>query len=267
MIGLRTRDAYGKDLGYMERVPMKKILFFILAICFLFIGCSNVEGQTESGISSEKQEHVDALTEEIVVSETIEHQEASVTPEQAEPAVKVYPLSDTTMENLSDALLSISLEEGGAYVDDTGKMQMDVKLYTYDKYDICDISMLKVGDILVTHAGEVMLNSLERNADGSILVNGGLVEGGFDLVTDDSGCFYERGHNDAKNWYEIGKATIRVSVDFKFYDSSNLEQGEILFYPGSFLIGEVTNYDFTPYNTTIRVENSQIIEMHRVYIP
>ena len=267
MIGIRTRDADGKDLGYMERSPMKKNLFFVLAICFLFMGCSNVEGQTESEIRPEKREHVDALTEEIVVSETVVPQEASVTPEQAEPAVKIYPLPDTTMDNLNDATLSISLEAGDAYVDDTGKMQMDVKIYTYDRYDIGDISMLKVGDILVTHAGEVMLNSLERNADESIFVNGGLVEGGFDLVTDDSGCFYERGHNDVKNWYEIGNATIRVSVDFKFYDSSNLEQGEILFYPGSFLIGEVTNYDFTPYNTTIRVENSQIIEMQRVYIP
>ena len=246
---------------------MKKILFFILAIVFLFIGCSKVEGQTESEIMTEEKECVDALNEEIVVSETVAYQEDYVNPEQEEPAVKVYPILDTTMENLSDAVLSISLEEGGAYVDDTGKMQMDVKLYTYDKYDMCDISMLKVGDILVTHAGEVMLNSFEHNANGAILVNGGLVEGGFDLVTDDSGCFYERGHNDVKNWYEIGKATIRVSVDFKFYDSSNLEQGEILFYPGSFLIGEVKNYDFTPYNTTIRVENSQIVEMHRVYIP
>ena len=66
---------------------------------------------------------------------------------------------------------------------------------------------------------------------------------------------------------EIGEATIRVSVDFEYHDTFDLEKGEILHYPGSFLVGEVINYDFTPYNTTIRVENSQIVEMHRVYMP
>lgn len=187
--------------------------------------------------------------------------------EQSAPASKIYPLPDTTMANLADAILSISLEEGDAYVDNTGKMQMDVTIYTYDKYDMVDISMLKVGDILVTHAGEVEVTALDRKENGTILINGGLDENGFDLITDETGIYYECGYNDAKNWYEIGKATIRVSVDFMYHDTSDLEAGEILYYPGSFLIGEVTDYNFTPYNTTIRVENSQIVEMNRRYIP
>ena len=66
---------------------------------------------------------------------------------------------------------------------------------------------------------------------------------------------------------EIGEATIRVSVDFQGYDQADPELGEDIFYPGSFLVGEVTNYDFTPLNTTIRVEDGQVIELHRAYIP
>ena len=186
---------------------------------------------------------------------------------EQEPAVTVAPLPDTVMENLTDAVLSVSLKEGDAYVDDTGIMRMDLKIYTYDKYDIVDISALKVGDILVTHAGDVEVASLECSETGMISINGGLEAGGLDLVTDDSTIYFETGMNDAKNWYEAGEATIRVSVDFKFLDNRDPEQGEVLFYPGSFLIGEVTNYDFTPYNTTIRVENGQIIEMNRIYIP
>ena len=88
-----------------------------------------------------------------------------------------------------------------------------------------------------------------------------------DLVTDDSGIFYEAGFNDHKSWYAAGNATIRVSVDFIFTDNADPEQGEVIFYPGSFLIGEVTSYDFTPYNTTIRIEDGQIVEMNRRYIP
>ena len=186
---------------------------------------------------------------------------------EKEPAVTVTPLPDTVMENLTDAVLSVSLEEGDAYVDDTGIMQMDLKIYTYDKYDMVDISALKVGDILATHSGEVEIASLEHSETGIVSINGGLKAGGLDLVTDDSTIYFETGMNDAKNWYEAGEATIRVSVDFKFLDNGDPGQGEVLFYPGSFLIGEVTNYDFTPYNTTIRIENGQIIEMNRIYIP
>ena len=213
-------------------------------ICYLFAGCRN--GKTAAKI-----------TEPISTTGT----------EQAAAESKIYPLPDTTMDNLSDATLSISLEEGDAYVDDTGIMQMDIKIYSYDKYDMVDITMLKVGDILVTYTGEVEITSLDTKENGTILINGGLDENGFDLITDETGVFYEGGYNDAKNWYEIGEATIRVSADFVYHDTSDLEAGEILYYPGSFLVGEVTDYNLTPYNTTIRVENSQIVEMHRVYTP
>ena len=212
---------------------MKKLLLLTLALCFLLTGCSSA------------------------------NEEAQPT----EPGAIINPLPDSTMDNLSDAILSVSLEEGGAYVDDTGKMQMDLKIYSYDKYDMVDISMLKVGDVLVTHAGEVEIRSLEHTEGGSIAINGGLDAGGFELVTDDNGIFYEQGFNDAKNWYEVGEATIRVSVDFRYYDNSDFDKGEVIYYPGSFLVGEVTDYHFYPHNTTIRVENGQIIEMHRVYVP
>ena len=186
---------------------------------------------------------------------------------QTESSATIYPLPNATMENLSDAILSVSLEEGHAYVDDTGKMQMDLKIYTYDQYDMVDIANLKVGDAIVRSSGEVEIHSIERNEMGTVFINGGLDNGGFDLVTDDSGVFYEMGYSDHKSWYEIGEATIRVSVDFVFTDTSDLDLGEVIYYPGSFLIGEVTNYDFTPYNTTIRVESGQIVEMNRRYIP
>ncbi len=144
---------------------------------------------------------------------------------------------------------------------------MNLKIYTYDKYDMVDIANLKVGDTVVRHSGEVKVISKEQNEAGTIYINGGLENGGFDLVTDDCGIFYETGFNDVKDWYEIGEATIRVSADFKGIDNADLEQGEVIIYPGDFLIGAVTNYDFTPYNTTIRVEDGQIVEMNRVFIP
>lgn len=233
---------------------MKKLVLLVAVICLMLTGCG------KSGADTKAPENADP-----VGSETT--QSASGNAEQSAAAGVVSPLPDTTMENLTDAILSVSLEEGDAYVDDTGIMRMDVKIYTYDKYDMVDIANLKEGDTIVTHAGEVEVTSMERTASGLIFINGGLEEGGFDLFTDESGIFYESGFNDAKNWYEVGEETLRVSEAFEGRDQSNPELGEVLFYPGSFLIGEITEYNFTPYNTTIRVEGGQIVEMTRMYTP
>lgn len=207
---------------------MKNIIVFFTALCLLLAGCASA--QTES-------------------------------------AHKISPLPDSAMENLTDAILSVSLEEGDAYVDDTGIMRMDLKIYTYDKYDMVDIAGLKVGDTIVRHSGEVTVTSITQSETGAISINGGLENEGFDLVTDNCGLYYETGFNDVKNWYEAGSATIRVSADFRGTDKADLELGEIILYPGDFLVGAVTNYDFTPYNTTIRVEAGQIVEMNRAFIP
>lgn len=188
-------------------------------------------------------------------------------PEQVETAATVRPLPDNTMENLQDAILAVSFGEGDVYVDDTGKLQMKAKIYTYDKYDMVDISMLQVGDTIVTHSGEVQVTALERSATGILYVNGGLENGGFDLVTDDSGVYFETGYSDIKSWYQVGEATLRVSVDFKGSDISDLENGEIIIYPGSFLVEGAVKYDFTPNNTTIRLAEGQVVELNRVYNP
>lgn len=221
---------------------MKRITSLLLILCILLSGCTDSKEMSDIPNTSD-----------------------NTTP--TESTLILSPLPDTTMASLSDATVAVSLEEGNAYVDDTGKMQMDLTIYAYDQYDMVDIARLKIGDIIACHSGDIIVTSMEQNEAGTIFINGGLDNGGFDLVTDDNGVFYEVGFNDHKNWYEVGKTTIRVSADFVFTDSSDLDQGELIFYPGSFLIGEVTNYDFSPYNTTIRIENSQIVEMNRRYIP
>ena len=235
---------------------IKKTIVLWMVFCLLLTGCAaSQKGNGENEIPS------DIATSKAMVSSDTD------STEQPEETHTITPLPDTTMENLTDAILSVSLDEGNAYVDDNGRMQMDLKIYTYDTYDMVDIANLKVGDTVVRHSGEVKVVSKEQSETGTISINGGLENGGFDLVTDDCGIFYETGFNDVKNWYEIGEATIRVSVDFKGIDNADLEQGEVIIYPGDFLVGAVTNYDFTPYNTTIRVEDGQIVEMNRVFIP
>ena len=209
---------------------IKKTIVLLIASCLLLTGCA--DSQKDSGVNE--------VLSDSKNSKVVENFDTGST-EQSEETHTITPLPDTTMENLSDAILSISLEEGDVYVDDSGIMQMNLKIYTYDKYDMVDIASLKVGDTVVRHSGEVKVISKEQNEAGTIYINGG-----FDLVTDDCGIFYETGFNDVKDWYEIGEATIRVSADFKGIDNADLEQDEVIIYPGDFLIGAGRKFDFNP---------------------
>ncbi|MBR4982124.1 MAG: hypothetical protein IKY94_06165 [Lachnospiraceae bacterium] len=181
----------------------------------------------------------------------------------------ISPLPITIdMNQLDNCTVAVSFEEGDAYVDDTGIMRLDVTVYTYDLYDMVDISLLEEGDTIVIRNQEVHVTSLERNDLGLVSLNGGEENGGYDLFTDNSGVYYEMGFNDTKAYYPLGEATIRVSVDFEFYDNSDLEAGEKIYYPGDFLIKDAgIQYDFRVDNTTIVIEDGQIIAMNRVYTP
>ena len=71
-----------------------------------------------------------------------------------------------------------------------------------------------------------------------------------------------------KSYYEVGKATIRVSADMNFYDYSDLDKGEVIYYPGDFLTDKAgIVYYFVPNNTSIVIEDGKIIKMERRYTP
>ena len=131
-----------------------------------------------------------------------------------------------------------------------------------------DISNLKEGDIIVVQGNEVVVETLETLQSGLVFINGGMENGGYDLWHGDSGVYFEHGYNDVKSYYALGEATIRVSADFKFVDSSDLDKGEVTYYPGDFLTSDAgILYSFTPNNTSIVVEDGQIIQMTRIFTP
>ena len=229
----------------------KKMLLVvcIVILCISMIGCGVPKEKENNRIESEAEDNrIENVTEVNNI---------------------ISPLPVTIdINNLDNCTVAVSLEKGDAYVDDTGAMQMDVTVYTYDLYDMVDIASLKEGDIIVIREQEIKVTSLEQNDYGTILINGGLECNGFELFNNDSGVWFESGYNDVKSYYEIGKKTIRVSPDFEFYDSSDLDKGEIIYYPGDFLTDDAgIVYHFVPDNTSIVIENGMIIKMYRKYIP
>lgn len=176
--------------------------------------------------------------------------------------------SDIDITHLDNCSIAVSFNKGDIYIDDAGIMQIDVTVYTYDIYDIVSIFLLEEGDTILLRGKETEISSLVRTEHGSVVINGGLDAGGYELISDDSTVFFETGYSDQKAYYEVGKATLRISADFLFTDAFDLDKGEITYYPGDFLTDDAgILYYFTPHNTSIVIENGQVIAMKRIYTP
>ena len=62
--------------------------------------------------------------------------------------------------------------------------------------------------------------------------------------------------------------TFKDRLNFKFVDASDLDKGEVTYYPGDFLTEDAgIIYNFTPNNTSIVVEDGQVIQMTRIFTP
>lgn len=181
----------------------------------------------------------------------------------------VHPLEETLdVNNLTDCTVAISLEKGNVYIDDAGKMQMKVKVFTYDLYDVVDIATLKAGDTIVRLGKNVEVAELDRLDTGLVRINGGEENGGFDLISNDSTVYYEIGMSDIKSYYELGEATLPVSAEFVYTDESDPDAAKKEYYPGNFLTEDAgIIYSFIPNNTSIVVESGEIIRMNKYYMP
>jgi uncharacterized protein YcfL len=190
--------------------------------------------------------------------------------ESKEPNVNVIsPLPETLDINaLDNCTVAISLENGGAYVNDSGKMVMDVTVYSYELYDMVDIASLKENDVILRKNEEVKVTEIERLETGLVRINGGEENGGFDLVSNDSTVYYESGMNDIKAYYELGSVTLPVSDEFEYVDESDLDADAKKYFAGDFLKDDAgIEYNFSPNNTSIVIENGTIIKMNKTYMP
>ena len=193
----------------------------------------------------------------------------SQTEKEENNAKVINPLPETLDVNaLDNCTVAVSLEKGDAYVDDSGKMVMNLTVYSYELYDMVDIASLKENDVIVRRNEEVTITEVERTDSGLVRINGGEENGGFDLVSNDNTVYYETGMNDIKAYYELGKVILPVSVDFRYIDESESETEAKTYYPGDFLTDYAgLEYNFTPNNTTVVIEDGVIIRMNKVYMP
>ena len=183
-------------------------------------------------------------------------------------AKTVSPLPVTIdMSNLDNCTVHVSFAKNDIFKNDAGVMQLKVKVYTYDLYDMIDIAMLAEGDTIILRGKEVVITSLKQT-DYGIEINGGLDMGGYELRTDEHTVYYEIGYSDVKSYYELGEVTLPISADFIFTDGFDLDKGPVTYHAEDLLADTTEFYfSFTPSDTTIIIENGKIIAMERIYTP
>lgn len=206
-----------------------------------FTGCSSKEEQT-TAVSTEQ---------------TIEREHKTITP--LESGISTSDLK------LGDYIVAASIEDGGIYKEDDDKVFITATLCDYDRYDMTDIGGMSVGDSIVICGDSIEITELE-NSDGTVIVNGGIEDGGYNLVTDEDAVYYASTWDDLKLYYAAGQTTLPVSDDFVMEDSIDPSIGTVTHAIDDILSGSVENW-YTPNNTQLRISDGKIVNLTRVYNP
>lgn len=178
------------------------------------------------------------------------------------PDSVVYPIQPTVDDN---STVAVSLAPKDLWRESTGEVFMNVTIYVYDQYVVAEIADLEVGKFIYLRGENLEITSMVREENGDILINGGAEELGYTLRTDGDGFYYEVSGMDAKCWQEYMQTDALVSPDFRF---TNVEGTCGLVYTlETFLEMEFDDEFFTPYNTTLVLEDGVVISMSRTVTP
>ena len=223
---------------------MRKFVMLSVILCCLLVACGNPGS---------------AATDTLPII-------AQTQPLQTEaPAVDsfrtILPLPATA--DTDNCTVAVSLEKAGI-----GSNALTVTVYDYDLYDMVDIATLKGGDTIVIRGEEVVIEALEQDSFGGVLINGGPDMDGYLLRTDENTVYYEIGFNDAKSWQPVKELTATVSEDFTFTDASDPDKGTVTYSFADMAAADSQIYfPLQPANTTAIIENSVIMAMERFYTP
>ena len=181
-------------------------------------------------------------------------------------ARRVEPLADTLdVSALAEGDQQFTAGFRGSDIrEDGGQLVIDLTVYTYDLYDAVDISMLAAGDTLVVKGEDIPVTAVAEE-NGGVTVNGGLENGGVDLISAGGGAYRVQLENDARDLYEVGTVTLPVGQDCVLTDDADPEDTGRTLYAGDLLgLGDEV---FSPQATTVETVGGTVTAIPRDYMP
>ncbi len=243
---------------------------------------TETEAETETPTEAETEKPTEAETQkptEAATAKSTETETAKVTEETAETTAgtsaaepnEVFALNGPlgryqSPEEFGDASFAASFTKEDLVKQDDGTLALTVMIYRYELFSGDDITALKKGDVIWCLGQEVVVDTIETRTDGTVVINGGIENGGRYFKTDEGAVYFESGMNDVKSYYEIGENTYTLAENFVLTDSSDLDN------PTTYTAEEFFALDhgaagFTNCNTIVKTENNVISAIERVYIP
>lgn len=201
-----------------------------------------------------------------------EEKEQEIPEQEEEQEEKIVSPMETLIDlnSLGDGTLAVSVESGAISCDeaDTQQWKIKVTVYAQELYDPAKIAALENGSIIEIAKEQVTVSTVETNELGTVILNGGLDAGGYELITNEDGAYYSIGYSDMKTYAAVGETELPLAPEFVYIDASDLDAGETE-YTVTELVenAETVLYEGTPNNTTILVENGKVISMTKVYTP
>ena len=179
-------------------------------------------------------------------------------------------LYDLDVDNLPDGIYPVAFNRDNLVETEDGLTLNGVMIFTADVYDIVDIATLEAGDSLLWDADVLVVETIEENDDGMVIINGGYENGGCDLrPVEESNCYVVVLYDDYSTYTAYGETDLALAETATFTDSSDIEADPVSadYADIAAAIKDAKIDAFTYNNTTIRVEDGKIVEINRHYVP
>jgi hypothetical protein len=209
-------------------------------------GCgTSGENQSTNITSTQVDMPIETSTEEICV----------------EPIQSMYDVNDLSNSEFAASFTADDVK--------TQENQTSIHLtaYDYEQFNASEIENLKVGDTLVIDQKEMKVESVEPQSDSWIQINGGLEQDGCDLYKGEDGLYYEM-QLESKSYQPMTELELPLTKNFVFMDSSDPDKQGQKYNTEEFLdLLKDDVYGFYPNNSTVTVENGEITQITRNFIP
>ena len=209
-------------------------------------GCgTSGENQSTNITSTQVDMPIETSTEEICV----------------EPIQSMYDVNDLSNSEFAASFAADDVK--------TQENQTSIHLtaYDYEQFNASEIENLKVGDTLVIDQKEMKVESVEPQSDSWIQINGGLEQDGCDLYKGEDGLYYEM-QLESKSYQPMTELDLLLTKNFVFMDSSDPDKQGQKYNTEEFLdLLKDDVYGFYPNNSTVTVENGEITQITRNFIP
>ena len=192
---------------------------------------------------------------------------AELQPGGRDAVVRPVPLR-IDVNNFDDGIYPVAFERSEVEKEEGG-CAITFEIFNMDLYDAVELHCMEVGGYIEIGGEIVKIESL--STDGNVIINGGLDNGGAELIPVGGGVYRYQGWDDIATYTSFGKVRLFVPDTIDFVDLGNVEKSmKGVTVPGKKTFDYLTTTEFgsfNQYSTRIRIDNGAVVEFFREYRP